>query len=117
MQKGFSTLLGLLLGITIFAVASVYSYQMFFKSSGIIDGGGTGQSTKDLMSSIPKIEKSEFSSCITEADCACGKSTTTNQCAFGNRQYIDTTQQCPDFCSGITGRLKLVCKNNICVQQ
>lgn len=54
--------------------------------------------------------------CNTDADCACGRHIETGACFFGNKDYVDTTQQCPDFCTGITGAMKLQCVNNSCEQ-
>ncbi|MFN3813921.1 MAG: hypothetical protein ACK4SM_04795, partial [Aquificaceae bacterium] len=55
--------------------------------------------------------------CQTDADCACGVDKETGQCAFGNKQFIDTSKQCPDFCTGFAGHFVLKCVNNICVME
>lgn len=60
-------------------------------------------------------------SCQKDADCACGRSKTTNDCAIGNKDYIDDEDEddikpCPDFCSGIGGNLKVKCVANTCQQ-
>ena len=52
--------------------------------------------------------------CQTDSDCACGVNKDTRQCASGNRNYIDTTVQCPDYCSGLDGKTSTVCQNNYC---
>lgn len=54
--------------------------------------------------------------CETDADCACGTDTGTGQCAFGNKSCIDTSKQCPDFCSGIHGQFVLKCVRSECTQ-
>ncbi len=54
--------------------------------------------------------------CRTDADCACGKALSDGACAFGTAACIDTSQQCPDFCSGITGAMRLSCVDAQCVQ-
>ena len=54
--------------------------------------------------------------CKTDEDCACGIDKVTRKCAFGNKNFIDTSIECPDFCSGIAGQFKIICKNNQCVQ-
>jgi len=54
--------------------------------------------------------------CQTDADCACGIDKDTGECAIGNKKYIATADKCPDFCSGIHGRFKIICKNNKCMQ-
>lgn len=55
-------------------------------------------------------------SCISDSDCACGRNKQTNDCAFGNANYIDTQNQCPDFCSGFDGNLVIKCISNVCTQ-
>jgi uncharacterized protein len=52
--------------------------------------------------------------CETAADCACGKNTTTNDCFVGQKEFVDTAQQCPDFCTGIGGNLRLKCTDYKC---
>jgi len=47
--------------------------------------------------------------CETDSDCVCGVKKGTKECAFGNRKFIDTTFQCPDYCSGIAGQFELSC--------
>ena len=54
--------------------------------------------------------------CRTDADCACGKGLADGACAFGTAACIDTAHQCPDFCTGITGAMKLACVSGQCVQ-
>ena len=55
-------------------------------------------------------------SCQKDDDCACGRHKKTRECFFGNAKYVDTSKQCPDFCSGIDGRMKVRCINNECWQ-
>jgi hypothetical protein len=62
---------------------------------------------------IPNGEDS-YLYCETDADCACGTSIITGDCSYGNAKYIDTTEQCPDFCSGIAANLGVVCIANTC---
>jgi putative hemolysin len=54
--------------------------------------------------------------CGTTADCACGVHKTTRQCFYGNKDYVDVSQQCPDFCNGIAAHLEIVCAQHNCVQ-
>lgn len=54
--------------------------------------------------------------CNRDTDCACGVKIGTTECFFGNRKYVNTLIQCPDFCSGIDGKMKIKCVNNICIQ-
>ncbi len=61
-----------------------------------------------LLSQIAKL------SCQTDRDCTCGVDKETGQCAFGNKNFIDTSRQCPDFCTGFGGQLNIKCLNNFC---
>jgi len=64
---------------------------------------------------LPKFSlKEDKRYCQTDADCACGVDKETKKCAIGNKKYIDTSKACPDFCGGIAGHLKIVCKENQC---
>lgn len=54
--------------------------------------------------------------CRTDADCACGKGVADGACAYGTAACIDTSQQCPDFCTGITGTMHVSCVSGQCVQ-
>ncbi|MEM1577560.1 MAG: hypothetical protein QXM27_00885 [Candidatus Pacearchaeota archaeon] len=60
-----------------------------------------------------KMEVDKFY-CKDDSDCACGIDKETGECAFGNKEYIDTSKQCPDFCTGIGGNLGVKCINNSC---
>ncbi len=55
-------------------------------------------------------------SCQGDLDCACGTNIETKSCFVGNKKYVDTTKQCPDFCTGIAGNLKLRCLDHVCKQ-
>ena len=64
---------------------------------------------------LPKFPlKEDKRYCQTDADCACGVDKETRECAIGNKKYIDTSKECPDFCEGIAGHFKLICKENKC---
>lgn len=54
--------------------------------------------------------------CRVDADCACGSSLKDGACAFGTAACIDTDRPCPDFCSGIDGKLTVVCQKGQCAQ-
>lgn len=54
--------------------------------------------------------------CESDSDCACGKHIRTGDCFYGNKQYVDTTSQCPDFCTGIAGNLQISCQRGMCTQ-
>lgn len=55
-------------------------------------------------------------SCKTDADCACGTNKETGDCFYGNKKYVNTANQCPDFCSGYDGKLIIKCIDNECTQ-
>jgi hypothetical protein len=54
--------------------------------------------------------------CDTDEDCACGADKITGNCFYGNKEYVDTARQCPDFCTGIGGNLEIKCNNHKCEQ-
>lgn len=56
----------------------------------------------------------EIDYCDSVTDCACGRDIFVGNCAVGNASYIDTSNPCPDFCSGITGKGRLECVDNQC---
>lgn len=89
-----------------------------------MDGGLSNFKNEDLKacesesSSFPGLppQIAKFS-CQTDEDCACGVDKETGQCAFGNKNFIDTSRQCPDFCTGIAGHIKIKCINNLCTAE
>jgi hypothetical protein len=57
--------------------------------------------------------------CNVDADCTCGGiDTNTGDCFVGNKlyssKYVDLSQDCPDFCTGIAGHLETRCIKNTC---
>ena len=54
--------------------------------------------------------------CRTDSDCACGVRITTGGCFYGNQQYVNELEQCPDFCTGIAGNLVIKCIDAECKQ-
>lgn len=54
--------------------------------------------------------------CRKDADCACGVKKSTQECFYGNKEYVDESFQCPDFCSGFGGNLLIRCIKNKCQQ-
>ncbi len=54
--------------------------------------------------------------CKADSDCACGANIKTGECFYGNKDFVDTKKQCPDFCSGFAGNLEIKCVNNECAQ-
>jgi hypothetical protein len=98
MDKSFSIIIVAML-LIVFGVG-IY----FFKTH-----GKASQKQEELQNDPKKF-------CKTDEDCACGINKETGECAFGNKNFIDTSIECPDFCSGIAGRFKIICKNNQCIQ-
>ncbi len=62
-----------------------------------------------------RMTKAEMS-CVQDDDCACGRNIKTGKCFYGNKDFVDTKQQCPDFCNGIAGNLEIKCVSNKCNQ-
>ncbi|MDD3102213.1 MAG: DUF333 domain-containing protein [Patescibacteria group bacterium] len=54
--------------------------------------------------------------CEQDLDCACGKNKTTDNCFYGQKEFVNTNQQCPDFCNGIAANLEIKCENYKCTQ-
>lgn len=52
--------------------------------------------------------------CAAATDCACGVRLSTQECFVGNRAFVDSTRQCPDFCTGIDGQRTIECVNGQC---
>ncbi|MBN2202684.1 MAG: hypothetical protein JW700_00660 [Candidatus Aenigmarchaeota archaeon] len=55
--------------------------------------------------------------CNVDSDCECGIHVETGECFIGNNEYVDTSIQCPDFCTWIAGNLEISCVDNICIQK
>jgi putative hemolysin len=54
--------------------------------------------------------------CEQDSDCACGRLIPTGDCFFGQKEFVNTSQQCPDFCTGIAAHLEIKCSQYKCVQ-
>jgi hypothetical protein len=54
--------------------------------------------------------------CSTDSDCACGTKKDTRECFYGNKEFVNIEEQCPDFCSGIAGNFEIKCISNKCTQ-
>ncbi|MEM2175092.1 MAG: hypothetical protein QXI58_05685 [Candidatus Micrarchaeia archaeon] len=52
--------------------------------------------------------------CLRDEDCACGTKINTGECFVGNKKYVNTEVQCPDFCTGIAGNFVTKCISNKC---
>jgi len=49
--------------------------------------------------------------CDQDSDCACGVHYKTKECFFGNKNFVNTITQCPDFCTGIAGNISIKCNS------
>lgn len=54
--------------------------------------------------------------CTQDADCECGVRVGTGDCFYGNKNYVNASQQCPDYCTGIAGNLRISCVAGMCAQ-
>jgi hypothetical protein len=63
---------------------------------------------------ISKIIGKEQLRCSTNADCACGVNLITGDCFVGNENFVNTKEQCPDFCNGIGGNFQVKCAESKC---
>lgn len=57
--------------------------------------------------------------CQVDSDCVCGGiDKNTGECFVGNlayqKEFVDMSRDCPDFCTGIAGHLETKCVNNVC---
>lgn len=66
------------------------------------------------LEAIRSPENSKF--CFSDSDCACGKSNATGECFYGNKNFVNASEQCPDFCAGIGGNFEIKCINSECRQ-
>lgn len=53
--------------------------------------------------------------CAQDSDCACGKNAA-GECFYGNINYVNVEEQCPDFCTGIAAMFETRCVENECTQ-
>ncbi len=57
--------------------------------------------------------------CDNDSECVCGgKDILTGNCFVGNTEYynkyVDKSNECPDFCTGIAGNMETKCRNHKC---
>lgn len=71
---------------------------------------------KGIVKTVGSYDKPE-KYCEQDSDCKCGKKINTEDCFYGNKNYVNASQQCPDFCTGIAGNLRIKCINNKCEQE
>lgn len=55
--------------------------------------------------------------CQRDDECLCGIDRSTGACALGPASRVDSARQCPDFCGGIAGQLRVVCDHGRCTQR
>ena len=53
--------------------------------------------------------------CLRDSDCACGTNAA-GECFYGNKNYVNVEEQCPDFCTGIAAMFEIRCVENECMQ-
>ncbi len=56
------------------------------------------------------------SECTVDRDCVCGVERSTGACAVGPASRVDDDRPCPDFCTGVDGRTRVVCEQGRCAQ-
>jgi len=54
--------------------------------------------------------------CEADSDCGCGVLKDTRECFYGQKEFVDAAEQCPDFCNGIAAHLEIKCIKNQCTQ-
>jgi eight-cysteine-cluster-containing protein len=87
-----------------------------FCSNGMIDPRNGCQPCTCNPDDVNCEDQTYSRACKEDGDCTCGINVITKECDYGIAECIDVLQQCPDFCTGIAGNLKIVCKDNQCVQ-
>ncbi|MFA5141615.1 MAG: hypothetical protein WC471_01440 [Candidatus Woesearchaeota archaeon] len=55
-------------------------------------------------------------SCSIDTDCACGRHVVSGDCFFGNSAFVDVSEQCPDYCTGIAAQFAIQCVDKKCEQ-
>jgi len=63
----------------------------------------------------------DYLKCAVDSDCICdGIDRLTGKCYLGNKDYydknVDTSKDCPDFCTGIAANLVVKCVDSKCIQ-
>ena len=87
---------------------------LFLLAIGIAAAGCSSSSSSTA--AAPAAASPSAAECKVDADCVCGTDKETHKCAFGPAARIDTGRQCPDFCTGIAGRMKIACVEGTCRQ-
>ncbi|MFC1753248.1 eight-cysteine-cluster domain-containing protein [Thermoproteota archaeon] len=75
---------------------------------------------KDAPIPIPEDIDIDKDLCEYDSDCICGGHDADGSCFMGNKEYydlyVDKSEDCPDFCTGIAGNMMLRCVANRCIQ-
>jgi hypothetical protein len=77
----------------------------------VIDENGNAEINWRCTGAMPPNPEVE---CNTDDDCACGTHMITGECFVGNKEYVNTSKQCPDFCTGIAANFVTRCENHVC---
>lgn len=80
-----------------------------------------GCSTEEKEKKKTEVKLDAFDQCEEDEDCICGGvDERTGRCFLGNKlyyeNYVDKSEQCPDFCGGPDGNMVVRCVDNRCVQ-
>lgn len=86
------------------AIASQSWLAMFLIIVFIIVGIAT-------LDAVKPPDNSKF--CLIDSDCACGAGIT-GECFYGNKNFVNASGQCPDFCAG--ENIEIKCINSECRQ-
>lgn len=54
--------------------------------------------------------------CQSDGDCSCGIHITDRSCFYGNKECVDESRQCPDFCTGDPADYVIRCVDSLCQQ-
>ena len=74
------------------------------------DGTAVGRNGHNCeFDKCPELNISKEVYCDADSDCDCGINLETRECFLGNKDYVNNSVQCPDFCSGLDGRMKIKC--------
>ena len=75
----------------------------------------SGCASKVLVDGEP-VSVSDEVLCVKDSDCACGVHIDTGECFYGNKDFVDVSRQCPDFCTGIAAMFETRCVEKVCTQ-
>ncbi|MFN3528064.1 MAG: beta-propeller domain-containing protein, partial [Candidatus Altarchaeaceae archaeon] len=70
----------------------------------------------EIVNKLEMQTKNLEKSCKIDSDCSCGVHIKTGECFYGNKNFVDSSKQCPDFCTGIAGNFEIKCIEGECKQ-